>query len=71
MAGSVKGDLPIPMIATRDIGDAAADALLQLDFRMSTRTARGSRCQLNTEASKIIGAAIAFDLTYKQMPAHS
>jgi eukaryotic-like serine/threonine-protein kinase len=45
MAGPLKGDLPIPMIATRDIGDAAANALLQFDFHgKSARTARGSRC---------------------------
>ena len=71
MAGPVKGDLPIPMIATRDIGDAAADALLQLDFQgQSTRELQGARDVTNTEAAKIIGAAIGKpDLTYKQMPA--
>jgi uncharacterized protein YbjT (DUF2867 family) len=71
MAGPVKGDLPIPMIATRDIGDAAADALLQLDFHgKSTRELQGARDVTNTEAAKIIGAAIGKpDLTYKQMPA--
>ena len=60
MAGPVKGDLPIPMIATRDIGDAAADALLQLDFQ-GTEHARteGARDVTNTEAAKIIGAAQA------------
>ena len=71
MAGPVKGDLPIPMIATRDIGDAAADALLQLDFQgKSTRELQGARDVTNTEAAKIIGAAIGKpDLTYQQMPA--
>ncbi|MGB7728610.1 MAG: NmrA family NAD(P)-binding protein [Candidatus Acidiferrum sp.] len=71
MAGPVKGDLPIPMIATRDIGDAAADALLQLDFQgQNTRELQGARDVTNTEAAKIIGAAIGKpDLTYKQMPA--
>jgi uncharacterized protein YbjT (DUF2867 family) len=71
MAGPVKGDLPIPMIATRDIGDAAAHALLQLDFQgKSTRELLGARDVTNTEAAKIIGAAIGKpDLTYKQMPA--
>jgi uncharacterized protein YbjT (DUF2867 family) len=71
MAGPVKADLPIPMIATRDIGDAAADALLQLDFQgQSTRELQGARDVTNTEAAKIIGAAIGKpDLTYKQMPA--
>jgi len=71
MAGSVKGDLPIAMIATRDIGDAAAQALLQLDFQgKSTRELQGARDVTNTEAAKTVGAAIGKpDLTYKQMPA--
>jgi uncharacterized protein YbjT (DUF2867 family) len=71
MAGPVKGDLPIPMIATRDIGDAAADALLQLDFQgKRTRELQGARDVTNTEAANIVGAAIGKpDLTYKQMPA--
>ncbi|MGH9533460.1 MAG: NmrA family NAD(P)-binding protein [Terriglobales bacterium] len=71
MAGPVKGDLPISMIATRDIGDAAADALLQLDFQgKSVRELQGARDVTNTEAAKIVGAAIGKpDLTYKQMPA--
>ena len=71
MAGPVKGDLRIPMIATRDIGDAAADALLQLNFQgKSARELQGARDITNTEAAKTIGAAIGkADLTYKQMPA--
>jgi uncharacterized protein YbjT (DUF2867 family) len=70
MAGPVKADLPIPMIATRDIGDAAADALSRLDFHgKSTRELQGARDVTNTEAAKIVGAAIGKpDLTYKQMP---
>jgi len=32
MAGPVRADVPLPMIATRDIGVAAAEALLRLDF---------------------------------------
>ncbi|HUN62494.1 MAG TPA: NmrA family NAD(P)-binding protein [Candidatus Sulfotelmatobacter sp.] len=71
MAGPVKDDLPIPMIATRDIGDAAANALSRLDFQgKSTRELQGARDVTHTEAAKIIGAAIGKpDLTYKQMPA--
>jgi uncharacterized protein YbjT (DUF2867 family) len=71
MAGAVRGDLPVPMIAARDIGDVAADALLQLDFQgKSTRELQGPRDVSNTEAAKIIGAAIGKpDLTYTQMPA--
>lgn len=71
MAGAVKGDLPVPMIAARDIGDAAADALLQLDFQgKTTRELQGARDVTNTEAAKIVGAAIGKPgLTYNQMPA--
>ncbi len=32
MAGPVRADVPLPMIVTRDIGVAAAEALLRLDF---------------------------------------
>ena len=71
MAGPVKDDLPIPMIATRDIGDAAANALSRLDFQgKSTRELQGARDVTHTEAAKIIGAAIGKpDLAYTQMPA--
>jgi uncharacterized protein YbjT (DUF2867 family) len=71
MAGPVKGDLRVPMIAARDIGDAAADALLQLDFQgKTTRELHGARDVTNTEAAKIVGAAIGKPgLTYNQMPA--
>ena len=71
MAGAVKGDLPVPMIAARDIGDAAADALLRLDFQgKTTRELQGARDVTNTEAAKIVGAAIGKPgLTYNQMPA--
>jgi uncharacterized protein YbjT (DUF2867 family) len=71
MAGPVKGDLPIPMIATRDIGDAAADALLQLNFQgKSLRELQGAREVTNVEAAKIVGAAIGKPgLTYNQMTA--
>jgi uncharacterized protein YbjT (DUF2867 family) len=60
MAGPVKGDLRVPMIAARDIGDAAADALLQLDFQgKTTRELHGARDVTNTEAAKIVGARSA------------
>jgi uncharacterized protein YbjT (DUF2867 family) len=71
MAGPVREDLPLPMIATRDIGAYAADALLKLDFvRKSTRELQGPRDVTYAEASKIVGAAIGkADLTYKLAPA--
>jgi uncharacterized protein YbjT (DUF2867 family) len=71
MAGPVKEDLLLPMIATPDIGAFAAEALLKLDFvRKSTHELQGSRDVAYAEAAKIIGAAIGKpDLAYKQMPA--
>ena len=48
MAGPVREDLPLPMIATRDIGAYAAEALLRLDFvrKKHARTARAPRRHL-------------------------
>jgi len=37
VAGPIRPDLPLPMIATRDIGAAVADILLKLDFVESSR----------------------------------
>jgi uncharacterized protein YbjT (DUF2867 family) len=70
-AGPVRADLPLPMIATRDIGAAAADALLKLDFSgQQTRELLGSRDLSYNEATRIIGAAIGKpDLAYMQLPA--
>ena len=58
-AGPVRADLKLPMIATRDIGAAAASALLKLDFRGSaTRELLGPRDLTMAEAAAIIGDAI-------------
>jgi uncharacterized protein YbjT (DUF2867 family) len=64
MTGSVIGplrpDLKLPMIATRDIGAAAADALLSLGFHgKQTRELLGQRDLDYTEIATIIGKAIA------------
>jgi uncharacterized protein YbjT (DUF2867 family) len=71
MAGPVKEDLPLPMIATRDIGAVAADALLKLDFEgKRPRELQGAGDVSYVEVARIVGAAIGKpDLTYKQMPA--
>lgn len=71
MAGPVRADLPLPMIATRDIGAVAAEALLRLDFEgKRARELQGARDVTYAEAAKIIGAAIGKpDLVYMQMPA--
>lgn len=69
-AGPLRPDLKLPMIATRDIGAAAAEALLQLDFRgKQTRELLGQRDLSYTEVASIIGKAIGNpDLRYAQPP---
>jgi len=71
MAGPVRADVPLPMIATSDIGAVAADSLLKLDFAgKQTRELLGARHVTNAEAAKIIGSAIGKpDLAYRQVPA--
>jgi len=70
MAGPVRADVPLAMIATRDIGAAAAEALLRLDFRgRQTQELLGPQDVTYTEAAKVIGAAIGKqDLAYTQLP---
>jgi len=71
MAGPIRPDVPLPMIATSDIGDVAAESLAKLDFvGMQTLELLGARHVTNTEAAKIIGTAIGKpDLAYRQVPA--
>ena len=69
-AGPVRGDLALPMIATRDIGAAAAKALLELDFTdKQIRELLGQRDVSYDDATTIIGKAIGKpDLKYVQLP---
>lgn len=69
-AGPVRGDLKLPMIATRDIGAFAADALLKLNFNgKQTRELLGQRDLDYNEATSIIGKAInKTDVQYLQLP---
>jgi uncharacterized protein YbjT (DUF2867 family) len=71
IAGPVRPDLALPLIATRDIGNAAAEALLKLDFNgKHTRELQGPRDVTYNDVAKIVGAAIGKpDLKYMQMPA--
>jgi uncharacterized protein YbjT (DUF2867 family) len=68
--GPLRPDLALPMIATRDIGTAAAKALLALDFRdKRTRELLGQRDLSYAEAATIIGNAIGKpDVKYVQLP---
>jgi uncharacterized protein YbjT (DUF2867 family) len=68
VAGPVRPDLKLPMIATRDIGAFAAEALLRLDFRgKQTQELLGQRDISYNEVAEIIGKAIGKpDLKYKQ-----
>jgi uncharacterized protein YbjT (DUF2867 family) len=70
MAGPVRPDLALPMIATRDIGVFAAERLHALDFNgQQTRELQGQRDISYLEAAKIIGAAVGKpDLGYVQLP---
>jgi uncharacterized protein YbjT (DUF2867 family) len=69
-AGPLRGDLKLPLIATRDIGSAAAELLLALNFKgKETRELLGQRDVSMNEATSIIGRAIEKpDLTYVQVP---
>jgi uncharacterized protein YbjT (DUF2867 family) len=71
MAGPVRADLPLPMIATHDVGAVAAEALLKLNFEgKNSRELQGPRDVTYTEAAGGIGGAIGKPgLTYQQLPA--
>jgi uncharacterized protein YbjT (DUF2867 family) len=71
MAGPIRPDVPLPMIATSDIGATAAESLAKLDFKgMQTRELLGARHVTYIEAAKIIGSAVGKpDLSYRQLPA--
>ena len=65
-AGPLLGDLKIPMIATHDIGEAAAQELLRLDFKHhQTRELLGQRDLSMKEVAGLLGEAIGKpDLKY-------
>jgi len=71
MAGPLKGDLAMPMIATRDIGEYAAGALEALKFTgKQTRELLGPRDVTMKEAAAIVGSAIGKPgLSYTHAPA--
>jgi uncharacterized protein YbjT (DUF2867 family) len=69
-ADAVDPDVPLPAVATADVGAAAAAALLAPDWRgVVVRELLGPRDLTYREATRIIGAAIGRpDLTYVQLP---
>jgi uncharacterized protein YbjT (DUF2867 family) len=71
MAGPVRADLALPMIATRDIGAAAGEFLARHDFQgKQRRELLGARDVSYQQLAKVVGAAIGkTDLTYQQAPA--
>jgi len=71
MGGPVRGDLRLPLIATRDIGAYAAEALAKLHFSgKQTRELLGQRDVTYDEVAGVIGNAIGQPgLRYQQLPA--
>lgn len=69
-AGTLRGDKPIPMIATRDVGAAAAEAILALKLSgKQTQELLGPRDYSMDEAASIIGKAIGKPgLSYTGVP---
>ncbi len=67
-AGPFRGDVKFPFIATKDVGTAAGEALLKLDFKgKSFRELHGSQDLTMSEVAAIIGKAIQKpELTYVQ-----
>ncbi len=70
MASPVGPDVSLPAIATEDIGHAAGEHLLKLDFSGNeTKELQGQRDINYVEVATIIGKAIGkSDLKYVQMP---
>jgi uncharacterized protein YbjT (DUF2867 family) len=69
VAGPLKADLKVPLIATVDIGNFALDALSQLNFTgHQSQELQGQRDLDYTEITSIIGAAIGKpDLRYQEI----
>ena len=69
-AGPLRADLKVPMIATRDIGEYAAQALIGLRFSgQQTHELLGQRDISMAEVASVIGTEIGRPgLAYKQLP---
>jgi len=71
--GGMRGDFPMPWIATKDIGTYAATRLAARDFSgHSVQELHGQRDLSMNEAASIVGKAIGKpDLAYVQMPVNA
>lgn len=70
MAGPVDADVALPMIASKDIGAAAAEALVKLDFKgKQMQELQGQRDLNYKELATILGGAIGKPgLNYVRLP---
>lgn len=70
LPGGMKGEFPMPWIATKDIGEYAAERLAARDFSGSSiQELHGERDLSMSQAASIVGRAIGkADLEYKQVP---
>ena len=70
VGGPLRSDLKVPMIATQDIGAAAAETLLKLEFAgKQARELHGQRDLTYQEVASVIGQAIGKPgLAYVQLP---
>jgi uncharacterized protein YbjT (DUF2867 family) len=70
LGGPLRADLPVAMIAARDIGDWAAEELLRLSFTgKQARELLGPRDVTYREVASVIGKAIGKpNLNYMQLP---
>ncbi len=71
VAGPLRADLPVAMIATRDIAAVAAEALAERRFSgKQTRELLGARDVTYAEITRLFGKALNRpELAYQQMPA--
>jgi uncharacterized protein YbjT (DUF2867 family) len=70
-SGQLRGDLALPMIATADIGEVAADRLVKGDFRnFAVRELEGPEVLSLNQAAAIVGDLTGHaDANYQQIPA--
>jgi uncharacterized protein YbjT (DUF2867 family) len=68
--GAIGPDVHMPMIASRDIADVAAEALMRRDWKgVLVRELLGERDLTHAEATRLLGARIGKpDLQYVQFP---